>query len=557
MPLRFSMVLDRMGFFDPSLPGMEVHGANLSITSLLRHLISMPDLECLEVFVPPKLIASPDILKTASETLVPAHLQGKGLLHFLPMHTLPEMWGDGRERVIVSIDPCYFARERYLRDRFAKAPTPILVDTHSLGDHRAMLDLARMAPASATDFDCALCLSLAYEKALVKAFTEYITPEADRPPFVTRIVRHSVNTNLFSPPSADQKELVRSTLRLPQNKVITLYFGRLTPNSKADLLPLINAFAEVSGPDHVLLIGGIENTPGYCDRLLKEATDLGIIDRVILRQDIAPELRHLFYLASDLFVFPGDTVQEAMANTVLEATASGLPCLISDWDGMRDLVEHGESGYAVPCFWTPGLDRVEQMSPALDFMTNYLLLAQSVWIDTRALKTHLKSLLEDKSLRERMGRRGREMAEAEYGEETVRQRIKDAAEQMLEVARKESSEAKEMRRSQADALSLPVPYLRIFDHYATGVLKPEETRVGFTLYGEQVAAGRAMLTFYDETMALINTQVLDRLFARLKQGAATMADLADAAAQQASASENDALFTIGLLLKRGVVEVAD
>ena len=59
------------------------------------------------------------------------------------------------------------------------------------------------------------------------------------------------------------------------------------------------------------------------------------------RQDVPRLLR-----AMDVFVLTSRS--EGMPNAVMEAMASGLPCVVTDTGGCRELVANGETGYVVP-----------------------------------------------------------------------------------------------------------------------------------------------------------------------------------------------------------------
>jgi len=48
------------------------------------------------------------------------------------------------------------------------------------------------------------------------------------------------------------------------------------------------------------------------------------------------------YASADLFVFPSTT--DPFGNVVIEAQASGLPCIVSDVGGPVELIAHGEDG---------------------------------------------------------------------------------------------------------------------------------------------------------------------------------------------------------------------
>ncbi len=62
----------------------------------------------------------------------------------------------------------------------------------------------------------------------------------------------------------------------------------------------------------------------------------------------APRNAARVWHAADVFVSPSDNIQETFGLAVIEAMASGLPVVASDWDGYRDLVADGETGFLVP-----------------------------------------------------------------------------------------------------------------------------------------------------------------------------------------------------------------
>ena len=53
-----------------------------------------------------------------------------------------------------------------------------------------------------------------------------------------------------------------------------------------------------------------------------------------------------YYAASDCFVFP--SYREGFPNTVLEAGAMDLPCIVTDINGSREIISQGENGIIIP-----------------------------------------------------------------------------------------------------------------------------------------------------------------------------------------------------------------
>lgn len=81
--------------------------------------------------------------------------------------------------------------------------------------------------------------------------------------------------------------------------------------------------------------------------------------------------------------------REGVPKVLLEAAACALPIVTTDAPGCREVVHHGENGFLVPVK------------------------------DAQALAAVLTTLVQDQGLRERMGKRGRELMEAEFSEEQV------------------------------------------------------------------------------------------------------------------------------------------
>ena len=66
------------------------------------------------------------------------------------------------------------------------------------------------------------------------------------------------------------------------------------------------------------------------------------------------------YMKSDCFVMP--SYREGFPNTVMEAGAMGLPSVVTDINGSREIIIHGENGLIVPSKDTDALyEAMKQM----------------------------------------------------------------------------------------------------------------------------------------------------------------------------------------------------
>lgn len=135
-----------------------------------------------------------------------------------------------------------------------------------------------------------------------------------------------------------KKELARDLLKLPQHKRLVL-FGALnsTGDPRKGFSYLRQAMHHLSGSWR----GKAEAVILGADRPI-EAPDLGMESHYLgrLHDDLTLALA---YSAADVFVAP--SVQENLANTVMEALACGTPCVAFDIGGMRDMIEDRVSGY--------------------------------------------------------------------------------------------------------------------------------------------------------------------------------------------------------------------
>lgn len=123
------------------------------------------------------------------------------------------------------------------------------------------------------------------------------------------------------------------------------------------------------------------------DLLKLLAVKLGIHDRVQFLGWQSREQLVVQYRWSNLFIFPSR--QEGMPNAVLEAMASGLPVIASRIAGSEELVVDGETGILVPNE------------------------------DVISLRSALRKLLGDASLRQKMGIAARRRVEGHYRWEDV------------------------------------------------------------------------------------------------------------------------------------------
>ena len=148
-------------------------------------------------------------------------------------------------------------------------------------------------------------------------------------------------------------------------------------------------------------------------RLEERARRLGISHRVTFlgtRSDVAAILQ-----TCDVLVRP--SLLEGMPLTVLEAMACALPVIATPVSGTAELVRHGENGFLVP--------------PT----------------DPAALASAILRLIEDVPLRERQGRKGRQLVESGYTWDAVARQTLSVYEELMPRPNEEPAKTRALARA--------------------------------------------------------------------------------------------------------------
>ena len=136
------------------------------------------------------------------------------------------------------------------------------------------------------------------------------------------ILRNAIDIDRYGF-SADMRSRIRSEFGLPDDITVLGHVGRfMTQKNHAFLLEAFAEYAKQNGSCVLLLVGKGELE----EQIRNKVSELGLNGKVIfagVRSDIPALLS-----AMDVFVFP--SLYEGMPNTVIEAQATGLPCLIAD-----------------------------------------------------------------------------------------------------------------------------------------------------------------------------------------------------------------------------------
>ncbi len=224
-----------------------------------------------------------------------------------------------------------------------------------------MWRLSRLEAESARNADLVVTIS---NYSLAKLVQLYGVTESK-----IRIVPNGVDIDRFKP--TEDGEALKRQLGLGKKPVI-LFVGRLIP--RKGLSYLVKAAKSVVKEENDVAFLVVGDGP-LREKMLRDLGHAGLLGNFALVGDVSEASLPSFYNCADIFVLP--SIQEGQGIALLEAQSSGKPVVAFDTGATKEALQNRETGF---------------------------LTAPS----SRDLADTLLRLLSDKSLREKMGRKGRE-----------------------------------------------------------------------------------------------------------------------------------------------------
>lgn len=152
-----------------------------------------------------------------------------------------------------------------------------------------------------------------------------------------KAIPNGINLGDFEVPYS--KERCRKKLNLPMNKKIILFCGSLTQRKAPHILIKAMKKVVIDIPDSYLVFVG--------DGMMREelgmaARKLKVNRNVKFAGFVEENFKPFYYKSSDVFVLP--SYSEGFGIVLLEASACGLPLVVSDLEVFRSIVEEGVNG---------------------------------------------------------------------------------------------------------------------------------------------------------------------------------------------------------------------
>ena len=169
------------------------------------------------------------------------------------------------------------------------------------------------------------------------------------------MLMNSVDTDLFQPlGSPANKKTYREQFSIPINDKILLFTGSIIERKGIDLL--IEAFLQIA-PDHPNLYLWLVGPASRKDNASLDEEFVMKMKNQVSRAKLTEQVRFHgmisnrkelaeAYQAADIFVFPSRN--EGLPNVVLEAMSCGLPVIVSDLPGLKNVIKSDYNGAVVP-----------------------------------------------------------------------------------------------------------------------------------------------------------------------------------------------------------------
>jgi 1,2-diacylglycerol 3-alpha-glucosyltransferase len=144
------------------------------------------------------------------------------------------------------------------------------------------------------------------------------------------------------PAPAGSRERIRRRLGLREDEPAALCASRLSLEKSVDFLIRSVARLPKDLAMKVILVGSGPQEA----QLRLEAEQLGLSDRMVFAGEVPHNQMGQWYAAADFFLFP--SANDTLGLVLIEAMASGLPCVAIDRNGPTEVVRDGETGFLVP-----------------------------------------------------------------------------------------------------------------------------------------------------------------------------------------------------------------
>ena len=366
--------------------------------------------------------------------------------------------------------------------------------THTIATHRIASALERYLTAPTQPWDALVCTSTAARDGVERILAQHADYLARRGggrlrcPVRLPVIPLGVDCDSYIPETgegaanAEMRRELRDRLGIAADDVAVLFVGRLSFHGKAHPTPMYMAAARAAErlggrAMHLLLAGQFPNRAIETEFREGAARFCGEARAHFLDGSDGPQGPAIVSAmqGADIFVSLSDNIQETFGLTPVEAMAAGLPCVVSDWNGYRDTVVDGETGFRIPTATVPpgaGIDIADRYAAGLDNYDRMIGIASlASAVDVGACAEAIARLANDRELRARQGAAGRARARRLYDWQVVVAAYQDLWIELAELRATGAGVALRDHATEPANVGYPDPF-SIYRGYPTALLGP-------------------------------------------------------------------------------------
>ena len=341
-----------------------------------------------------------------------------------------------------------------------------------------MSTLKDMITAPLMPWDALICTSKSVKHTVETIHNDYLEylelrlGSSIKPNIQLPIIPLGINVDEFSQDHDHQS--IYNKYNIGSDDINIIFVGRISFHAKAHNIPMFLALEKISKRTkkniNFIMTGWFPNevVEGW---IKDEAKQLCPSVNVLYIDGRIQKNKYEVFSIGDIFFSLTDNIQETFGLTPLEAMASGIPVVVSDWDGYRDTVRDGEDGFRIKTTFFPeplsnNLSyRFDIGADSYDRYCGYHSMFTAVDIEESIEKLELLILNED--LRKKLGNNAKKNVAENYSWSVVLQRYDELRHELNSIR---LSEGKSHMQTNSRITSDRLSPFKIFNSYPTNFL---------------------------------------------------------------------------------------
>ena len=355
--------------------------------------------------------------------------------------------------------------------------------THTTASYEVMNSISSVLTEPVMPWDAIICTSQSVHNTVNKILdvrkeflhNRFNTSSYIQPKFP--IIPLGINNDEFNFSDNFKKES-RESFNIKEGDIVISYVGRLSFHAKAHHIPMYMALEKCSQTlkgnkkIHLIQTGWFAND--FIENTFKEESKTICPSVSCTFLDGRDQLNKSKTLAaSDIFMSLSDNIQETFGLTPLEAMASGIPVIVSDWDGYRSTVRDNKDGFRVKTYALDHGSGEELMYQYIMGSINYDNYigntVHKVGTDVKDCIDKLTELIENVELRLKFGKNGKKRSLTDFSWESILDQYEDLYNELDDVRLNTFSDNKIISNVTLPSNRMD-PFV-LFDDYPTEILK--------------------------------------------------------------------------------------